>query len=575
MATKRSATLKVAIDGEKEYKSAIAEINRENRTLGAEMKKLSAEYKGNEDSVEALTKKQSILDRQLLESTAKVEETKKQLESWRQTLEKIKKEQGATSDEYKNAAAKVQEYEAALANAETQQIKIQQSIDDTGKALENQGKITLTVGDAVNKLGQKLGINIPKEATAALNGTVSFSTGAVAALGAVAAAVTAAVKAFQWLHENTLQAAADADELLTQSLTQGVSTQTLQQWKYAEQFIDVSVSTMTSSLTKLTNSAYDAANGNDKLKDTFDKLGVSLVDNSGNLRTSEEIFYDVVDALGRVGNQTERDAIAMDILGKSAQELNPLIVQGSGALREMGAAAEEAGYALDESQIKKLAEVDDAYQEMQLQIEATKKQLAVAFAPVSKAALELVTSAVGTLTKAIEKMNDMATKASRVVKSFLGLRDEMMGYDSVGSDIAGATWKSDVGAWVSRGGTIITPENYKDFDRQTGALTREFYLGSGGGDVAAWRHMDEEQILRLLRSRNAAGDQNWRGGLTWVGESGPELVNLPRGSQIYSNQESQQIAGGDTYYNITVANVNELNEIVDWFESRRIRGRMA
>lgn len=45
---------------------------------------------------------------------------------------------------------------------------------------------------------------------------------------------------------------------------------------------------------------------------------------------------------------------------------------------------------------------------------------------------------------------------------------------------------------------------------------------------------------------NAAGDTNWRGGLTWVGESGPELVSLPRGSAIYSNQESQQIAAAAT-----------------------------
>jgi hypothetical protein len=48
---------------------------------------------------------------------------------------------------------------------------------------------------------------------------------------------------------------------------------------------------------------------------------------------------------------------------------------------------------------------------------------------------------------------------------------------------------------------------------------------------------------------NAAGDRNWRGGLTWVGEGGPELLRLPRGSQIYSNQESGQIAaaaGTDT-----------------------------
>ena len=45
---------------------------------------------------------------------------------------------------------------------------------------------------------------------------------------------------------------------------------------------------------------------------------------------------------------------------------------------------------------------------------------------------------------------------------------------------------------------------------------------------------------------NAAGDTNWRGGWTWVGEGGPEKVWLPRGSAIYSNQESRQIAAAAT-----------------------------
>ncbi|WP_085523848.1 phage tail tape measure protein [Tuberibacillus sp. Marseille-P3662] len=40
---------------------------------------------------------------------------------------------------------------------------------------------------------------------------------------------------------------------------------------------------------------------------------------------------------------------------------------------------------------------------------------------------------------------------------------------------------------------------------------------------------------------NADGTDNWRGGLTWVGEEGPELMNLPRGTQIFSNDKSMEI----------------------------------
>lgn len=43
---------------------------------------------------------------------------------------------------------------------------------------------------------------------------------------------------------------------------------------------------------------------------------------------------------------------------------------------------------------------------------------------------------------------------------------------------------------------------------------------------------------------NAEGTPSWRGGLTWVGEKGPELVSLPRGTRIYNNRESMAIANG-------------------------------
>lgn len=42
---------------------------------------------------------------------------------------------------------------------------------------------------------------------------------------------------------------------------------------------------------------------------------------------------------------------------------------------------------------------------------------------------------------------------------------------------------------------------------------------------------------------NASGTNNWRGGPTWVGERGPELMDLPAGTKISSNAQSQRLAG--------------------------------
>lgn len=53
---------------------------------------------------------------------------------------------------------------------------------------------------------------------------------------------------------------------------------------------------------------------------------------------------------------------------------------------------------------------------------------------------------------------------------------------------------------------------------------------------------------------NAAGTNFWRGGMTWVGERGPELVNLPRGSQVIPAGESARMAGGVNIGSVNITN---------------------
>lgn len=54
---------------------------------------------------------------------------------------------------------------------------------------------------------------------------------------------------------------------------------------------------------------------------------------------------------------------------------------------------------------------------------------------------------------------------------------------------------------------------------------------------------------------NAQGTSNWRGGWTWVGERGPELVALPAASRIFPAEMSQRMAGGDGVQVTVNANV--------------------
>lgn len=281
----------------------------------------------------------------------------------------------------------------------------------------------------------------------------------------------------------------------------------------------------------------------------------------------------------------------MSLLGKSAQELNPLIKQGTSALREYMAAADE-NYVLTEDQIEALAELDDQVQRNRLQWESLKMQISAQFAPAAKEALEKfgelvmkagkalidsgIIDAVGNLLVFLADMLTPITKLLTVADEAPGRLSPVatvlkaISYalaqvqDTVQLLLGIMPWNwfsgmasTALGLNASKGELSATQKVYYG-DYQSYGWT---YDASKGGWVGNYP------------GQNASGNDNWRGGLTWVGESGPELVSLPSGSQIYSNQDSR--LGGDTFYiTIDAASVREFNDIVEMAQSARVRSRM-
>ena len=64
---------KVKMDGEKEYRAALAQINAGLKNIGAEMRATEQDFADNADSVEALTAKGDVLTRQMQTQQEKVD----------------------------------------------------------------------------------------------------------------------------------------------------------------------------------------------------------------------------------------------------------------------------------------------------------------------------------------------------------------------------------------------------------------------------------------------------------------------------------------------------------------------
>lgn len=584
MAT-RTVKARVELDGEKQYKQAIQELNKGNSVLSSEMRKLQAEYKGQSESTEFLTKKGELLERQLLQQRDKVET--------------LREAMAAAAQQYGEADARTQDWAIKLNNAEAAQYDLEHAIEENNQALQGEEETLSGLGDTLGDLAGKLGIQLPDGAKKALNGMQGLSAGTVAAMGASVAAVTALIKAAQRLHQMTLEAAADVDEVLTDSMTTGLSERTIQGLKYAENLIDVSYGTITGTLTKLTRNMAEAADGNEVLSEAFANLGVSILDTDGNLRSAEAVFYDTIDALGQIDNGTQRDAAAMELLGKSAQELNPLILQGSDALKDLAAEAEATGYVLDESQLQKLGEVDDAYQRMQLQIEATKKELAVEFAPASKEAMETFARVVSDGGKALANsglikglgeivvsLTAMLDPLEALLGITPGLTSELQPLYTILHGIAGVfAWIADAGnaaiglltGWSAAGRTRLNTA--LGLNTEYGMYSNlQRWQGMGNTNVSG-NYYDPNTGLytgNYYAGRNASGNDNWRGGLTYLSESGAELAILPSGTRILNAQDTRQAVGGTQIFYVTIdaKNVREFNDIVELAQSARVRDRM-
>ena len=600
MAT-RTIQTKFSIDGEAAYKSAIKDINSSLGVLNSEMKKVTAQYEGQEDSVEGLNAKYDVLERTMLTQREKVELLQQAVQDMANTYGEADSRTQAYQTQLNNA-------EAALARTENQMRNTRDALDDLNEAEDEGSESGGTLNDVLSKLGvegeglgdamgnlaSKIGIDLPDGVTNAVNGLGNLSVKMTAIIGVAAAVVAAIVKVEKQLMEMTTEAAERADELLTLSSTTGVATDELQKFQYAEDLIDVSADTMADSLKDLTKNMADAADGNEEYMQKFDDLGVSIYNADGTLRDSYDVFLDVIDALGQMENQTERDAAAMGIINESAQQLNPLIEQGTEALRAYGEEAENMGIILTETDLVALQAVDDAQAKLLSTQEAVTNQISAEYAPYMEKALTKTATFIKKIGEALTESGVVDSFGSilqsaaslleplgELISSILPALNQIL--SPIAYVIAGIadTLTLIIGSVETLLGVLTL--NGSMISNGISSMGTALGFGYSSGNYSAIQNYERSQAnayansssATIVNGYNAAGTDNWRGGLTMVGENGPEVISLPQGSSIYSNQASRSMGSGDTFvFNVDMAKISDISQLVDYANNYRRMSRM-
>lgn len=272
-----------------ELQQALGKIRTEAREVDKELGYINKSLKFNPRNVDLLRQKLAVLNNA-------ADDNEKKINDMKAALDKLKK---SGVDE---TSAEFRELQREIIKAESKQKSYNAEIKKLKGATSSLGQAAASMaafGNNATKAGE------------ALRGVSMAAAGIDAALGALA------VKSGQ-----------AADDLVTLSKVTGISTTELQKYKAAADLVDVSVDTIAKSQKRMKANMLTASEGTGAAASAFATLGVTVTDTNGHLRAQDDVFAETIAALGQMENETERDAIAMQIFGKSASELNPLIEDG-------------------------------------------------------------------------------------------------------------------------------------------------------------------------------------------------------------------------------------------------------
>ncbi len=354
--------LKIGVEGEREFKKSLAEINQTFKVLGSEMKLVQSQFDKNDNSVGALTARNATLNKQIDNQKEKISTLKAALENAASSFGENDKRTQAWQIQLNNAQAALNKMERELSQND-------QALDSVGDEFSKAEKKADKFGNEVKETGEQA------ESSGAKFKKVGevLKTVGVAMAAATAAIGTAAVAAGKKLWDMASETAKAGDEIDKTSQKLGMSAEAYQEWDYVLSQSGVEITSMTTGLKTLTNQIDDAKNGSTQAQARFAKLGISL--NDLNSMSREDIFSAVVSGMQGMADTTERAALANDLFGKSGQNLTPLFNETTESTEKLKQAAHELGFVMSDEAVKASAEFNDSLDTLKRTFSGVKNNL--------------------------------------------------------------------------------------------------------------------------------------------------------------------------------------------------------
>ena len=207
----------------------------------------------------------------------------------------------------------------------------------------------------------------------------AFSSKAQKALGALAGyfAIQGVTSFFNSTVEGMANVARVSDYL-------GISTDALEELRYAAKKSGISVDTLDDSLKELQIRAVDAKSGTGEAAEAFQYLGMSSTDANGRMREPLELLSEVADRLKTLPTQSERIWVLDSMLGDQGAEMLKMLEGGSEGLQEMRLEAKALGASLDKEAAISAKELSETIVKLKVGLEAFIRPVILSLLPALK-----------------------------------------------------------------------------------------------------------------------------------------------------------------------------------------------
>ena len=360
--------LRIGVEGEKEFKDAIKDINQSMKVLGSEMQLVSSEFDKNDKSVQAVTARNTVLNKEIDQQRDRISTLKDALANSAETYGENDKRTQAWQIQLNKAQAELNGMEHELEQNNSALEESAGGFDDAGQEAKKFGEDVKKTGSDANDAGGKF------EKLGDVLKTVGVALGA-----AMAAIGTGAVAAGKQLYDMATATAASGDHIDKMSQKLGLSKEGFQEWDYILSQNGASIDSLGSGMKTLTKTLSGVTEDGDKASEAFAAIGISF-DNIKD-RSPEEAFNMTIRALQDMPEGADKTAAAMKLLGKQGMELAPLLNSTSDATDALRKKSHDLGMILSDEGVQAAANFTDSMDNLTRAFSGAKDNIGAALLP--------------------------------------------------------------------------------------------------------------------------------------------------------------------------------------------------